>query len=87
MTFEIIWSRSALKQLKKLDRSVAKRIADAVDKLHLDPHRVVSRIVNSPYFRLRVGNYRVLVDIHRKELRVLVVKVGHRETVYDRDTG
>lgn len=87
MTFEVVWSQSAIKQLKKLDRSVAKRIVDSVDKLHLDPHRVISRIVNSPYFRLRVGDYRVLVDIQRKELRVLVLKVGHRKSVYDRDTG
>lgn len=87
MTFEVVWSQSAIKQLKKLDRSVAKRIVDAVDKLLVDPHNVVSRIANSPYFRLRVGDYRVLVDIQRKELRVLVVKVGHRKSVYDRDTG
>lgn len=87
MTFEVVWSQSAIKQLKKLDRSVAKRIVDAVDRLLVDPHRVVSRIVNSPYFRLRVGDYSVLVDIQRKELRVLVLKVGHRKSVYDRDTG
>ncbi len=87
MTFEVVWSRSAIKQLKKLDRSVAKRIVDAVDKLFVDPHRFVSRIVNSPYFRLRVGDYRVLVDIHKRELRVLVLKVGHRKSVYDRDIG
>ena len=86
MTFEIIWSRSALKQLKKLDRSVAKRIVDAVDKLFVDPHRFVSRIVNSPYFRLRVGDYGLMVDIERKELRVLVLKVGHRNSVYYRLT-
>ncbi len=87
MTFEVVWSQSAIKQLKKLDRSVAKRIVDAVDKLHLDPHKVVNRIVNSPYFRLRVGDYRLMVDIQRKELRVLVLKVGHRKSVYDRDIG
>ena len=49
MTFEVVWSQSAIKQLKKLDRSVAKRIVDAVDKLFVDPHRFVSRIANSPY--------------------------------------
>ncbi len=87
MTFEVVWSQSAIKQLKKLDRSVAKRIASAVDKLHLDPHRFVSRIVNSPYFRLRVGDYRLMVDIQRKELRVLLLKVGHRKGIYDRDIG
>ena len=83
MTFEIIWSLSATQQLKKLDRSIAKRIFNAVSKLQQNPTRWVRRIVNSPYYRLRVGNYRVIVDIHENELRVLVVKVGHRKKIYN----
>ncbi|UCD92307.1 MAG: type II toxin-antitoxin system RelE/ParE family toxin [Methanobacteriota archaeon] len=82
MTFEIIWSDSAVRQLKKLERAIAKRIFDAVTKLEKDPTRWVSRIVNSPYFRLRVGDFRVIIDIQKRELRVLVLKVGHRRSVY-----
>jgi mRNA interferase RelE/StbE len=84
VTFEIIWSDSAFKQLKKLDRSVANRVFDAVTRLREGPDRWVSRIVNSPYYKLRVGDYRVILDIRRKELRVLVLKVGHRRRIYDR---
>jgi len=82
VTFEIIWAESAYRELKKLDRAVAKRVLDAVGKLEENPHRWLVRIVNSPYHRLRVGDYRVIVDIRESELRVLVLKVGHRRSVY-----
>jgi mRNA interferase RelE/StbE len=83
MAFEIVWSDSAARQLKKLDRSVARRIFDKVGQLAENPHRFVQKLVNSPYYRLRVGDYRVILDIKANLLRILVLKVGHRESVYD----
>jgi len=84
MAFEIVWSDSARRRLKKLDRTVARRVFEAVGELREDPLRHLQKIVNSPYYRLRVGDYRVIVDIQRDALRVLVLKVGHRESVYER---
>ena len=49
-----------------------------------DPQRQVQRLVNSPYCRLRVGDYRVILDIQGRELRILVLKVGHRSQVCER---
>jgi len=83
VTFQIIWSDSAIKELRKLDRSVARRIYDTVTRLSGEPYRWVIRIVNSPYYRLRVGDYRVILDIEEGALRILVIKVGHRKNVYD----
>ena len=82
MAFEIIWSDSAARQLKKLDRPVARRIFERVGELRENPHRFVRKIVNSPYYRLRVGDYRVILDIREAVLRILVLKVGHRESIY-----
>ncbi len=84
MAFEIIWSDPAIRQLKKLDRSVARRIFHKVGELAEDPHRSVQKLVNSPYYRLRVGDYRVILDFQEDVLRILVLKVGHRESIYDR---
>ncbi len=84
MPFQIIWSDPAIRQLKKLDRSIARRIFDKVGELAENPHRLVQKLVNSPYYRLRVGDYRVILDIQGDVLRILVLKVGHRESVYDR---
>jgi mRNA interferase RelE/StbE len=84
MAFEIIWAESAARQLKKLDRTVARRIFDKVEEIQHNPHRHLQKLVNSPYYRLRVGDYRVILDIHQDTLRILVLKMGHRESIYDR---
>lgn len=82
MTFGIVWSEKALKQLKKMDRHVAQRILQAVDDLQDNPYRHVKKIVGSESFRFRVGDYRVLVDINNKQLQILVLKLGHRSNIY-----
>lgn len=84
MVFEIIWSDSAIRQLRKLDRTIARRIFNKVGELADNPHRFVQRLVNSPYYRLRVGDYRVILDIQGSLLRILVLKAGHRGSIYDR---
>ncbi len=84
MHFEIIWSDSATRQLRKLDRAVARRVFDKVGELATDPFRWVRRMSGVAAYRLRVGDYRVLLDIHEGKLRILVVEVGHRESGYDR---
>lgn len=84
MVFEIIWSESAIRQLKKLDRTVGRRIFNKVGELTNHPHRFVQRLVNSPYYRLRVGDYRVILDIQESFLRILVLNVGHRGSIYAR---
>lgn len=80
--FQIIWSESAEKELKKIDRAVAKQIYNKVSELKENPNRNIKKIVGSPYFRLRVGDYRVIIDIQKEDLRVLILKVGHREKIY-----
>ena len=83
MPFEIIWSDSAVTQLKKLDRSVANQIFQKVTQLKENPYRNVKRIVGSPFFRLRVGDYRVITDVQESVLRVLILKMGHRKKIYE----
>ena len=82
MVYTILWSEPAARQLGKLDRSVAKRILDSVQKLESDPYRSLRRLVGVPYYRLRVGDFRVIVEVVQDRLLVLVLKVGHRSKVY-----
>ncbi len=84
MIFEIMWSDSAIRQLRKLDRTIARRIFYKVGELADKPHRHVQRLVNSRFYRLRVGDYRVILDIQEALLRILVLKVGRRESIYER---
>jgi len=84
MAFEIIWSDSARRQLKKLDRPVARRIFEKVGELREDPLRYIQKLVNSPSYRLRVGDYRVILDVHHDAVRILVLKSGPRESIHGR---
>jgi len=83
MIFQIIWSESAAKKLKKLDKTVAKRIFKKVSELSENPyHSDVTKIIGNSYFRLRIGDYRVIFDIQNDMLRMLILNVGHRKNVY-----
>ena len=83
MDYKILWSARAAKQMERLDRSIAKRIYEKVDQLQQDPERYVEKLVRHPYYRLRVGDYRVILDIQHDLVRILILRVGHRSNVYD----
>jgi mRNA interferase RelE/StbE len=82
MPFRIIWSELAARQLARLDRSVARRVFERVEGLRHEPLRQLRRLTGLPYFRLRVGDFRVFVGVNQSDLLVLVLKVGHREKIY-----
>ena len=84
MDYKIIWSIQASKQLERLDRSVAKRIHEKIGQLYQNPERYVEKLVRYPYYRLRVGDYMVILDIQNEIVRILILKVGHRGNVLER---
>ncbi|MCL6090325.1 MAG: type II toxin-antitoxin system RelE/ParE family toxin [Candidatus Thermoplasmatota archaeon] len=84
MEYKIVWSLKVAKQMEKLDRSIAKRIYEKVDQLHQNPERYVEKLVRYPYYRLRVGDFRLILDIQSQMLIVLILKVGHRSNIYER---
>lgn len=82
MSYEIIFSSSALKELKKLERKDQERIISALERLRIRPERHVTKLVGDPGYRLRIGQYRVIMDIEKGKLLILVIKVGHRKNIY-----
>jgi mRNA interferase RelE/StbE len=88
LAWTISYTETALKQLKKLDRPVARRLVDFMDERVVgtaDP-RSVGKALTGPllgsYWRYRVGDYRIICDLQDGALRVLVLEVGHRKDVY-----
>ncbi len=80
--FTILWSENAIKQLKKLPRPIASRIFQSVGKLKENPYRNLIKVAGSDTYRLRVGDYRVLIDINNAKSSVLVLKVWNKN-VYE----
>lgn len=84
MTHRIALSPAAARQIRKLDAPVRRRIQAAVELLALDPRPpAATRLVGGAgEWRVRVGDHRIVYEIHDGELLVLVLTVGHRREVY-----
>jgi len=82
MSYEIIVSDFAEKQLSKLSEDVQKRIISTLKRCRIRPYPHVKKLVDSKYYRLRVGGYRVILDIVENKLIIYVIEVGHRRNIY-----
>ena len=83
MTYHVIFSDLALKQLRKLDREIEQRTISTLERIRIRPDAYVKKLVGDEGYRLRVGNYRVILDIDREKLMILVLIIGQRKNVYD----
>lgn len=82
MTFKILFSPRSAKSLRKLHRSVGARIVESMGILEVSPEKG-EQLKSSQFWKLRVGDYRVIYEIDRASNRVIVLFVGHRKNVYD----
>ena len=82
MTYEIVFSDKAFKQLKKLEPETQQRIIKVLERIRIRPESFVTKLLGDPGLRLRVGEYRVIVDIDKDKLLILVIYIGHRSRIY-----
>ena len=80
--YEIVFSEKAKKQFLKLEKDIQKRIIASLDRIKIRPEAYVTKLVGDASYRLRVGDYRVIMDIDKGKLIILVIKVGHRRNIY-----
>jgi mRNA interferase RelE/StbE len=90
LVWRIEFDDSAIDDLAKLDKQVAKRITkfmrERVAALD-DPRSIGEPLKGSQlgdFWKYRVGDYRIISDIQDEVLQVFVIKVGNRREVYRR---
>ena len=87
MKYSVLWNARALKQLKKLDKSIAELILRWVQK-NLEGcenpflHGKALTANKTGQWRYRVGDYRLIAEIKQQEVVILILTVGHRKEVY-----
>jgi mRNA interferase RelE/StbE len=79
--YKIEFSNKADSQLSNLDEEVQKRITNVLDRIIINPFHYVKRLVGTPYYRLRAGDYRIILDIKQDKLIIYVIELGHRKNI------
>ncbi len=84
--YTVTWDKSALQDLKTLDKAKAINLVKKVEKhLSQSPQKLgkpLSGQLNGLY-RYRFGDYRVIYEVNKQEVMIIVVRVGHRKEVYN----
>ena len=84
MSYKILIDDKVIKDLKTIDKTWQKRILHKIETvLAENPYRG-KRLVGdlSPYWRLRVGNYRIIYEIEEECIIVEVIRIKHRKKAY-----
>ena len=68
----------------QLPKEVIPRITLAMQSLADNPYPVGCRKMSGEEntFRIRVQNYRIVYEVHKKTITIIVLKIGHRKDVY-----
>lgn len=82
MNFRLVYTKRALKDIRKLDSRSKTRIKNALEIYSLNPYSHLERLTNYIIgnYRFRIGNYRIIFDINEDE--IVVLRVGHRKEIY-----
>jgi len=84
-TYQVKILSTAQKELASLPGAIQKRIGKKIDSLQETPRHPGTRMLKgqrNDFYRLRVGDYRILYEIKSETLLVVVIKIGHRRNVY-----
>jgi mRNA interferase RelE/StbE len=83
--YTVQYTSRAIKDINKLPLEARKKIFDAITEIKENPYSHVKKLKtspDSPIYSLRVGEYRVLLNITRSQLIIFVIGAGYRSTVY-----
>lgn len=83
MRYQVIIPKSVRKKLDRFSSSLADRILEALAGLETNAHPPgCKKLKGREAYRGRVGDYRIIYEIHDRMLQVIVITVGHRREVY-----
>ena len=69
--------------LKKLQKKDAEIILNKIYSIRENPFRYLKRLQGEKLWRLRIGDYRAIVDVIISMNKIFVVRIGHRKNIYN----
>ncbi len=84
MSYNLVYTHRAEKDVKKLDASIKRQIGEAILKLQDNPLEYSEKLTDPKIgaYRFRTGDYRVVFDIEDND--IIILRIGHRKEIYKR---
>ena len=82
MTFAVLLHPRVDMFIDKLEQQIAERIRKKLRLLREDPFRFLDHHEGADVFKLRIGDYRALIDVDSKKRIVFVRHLDHRKRIY-----
>lgn len=84
MKYQVTYSRAAAKAFRGIHPTYRKLIKEAVESLCEEPRPsgCIQLVGGNGEYRIRVGDFRIVYDIHDGKLEILVLRIDHRREVY-----
>ncbi|MCA1917048.1 type II toxin-antitoxin system RelE/ParE family toxin [Methanospirillum hungatei] len=83
--YEIEFRNSVNKDLKKISPHIITIIFSAIEELAHNPYPSgVAKLTDTEsYYRIRIGDYRVIYEISKNEHKIIISYIRHRKTAYN----
>ena len=80
---EVVFKKSALKELGKLEKRLAQRVFDKIMLLGDNPYpQGNQKMENEEGYRIRVGDYRAVYVVDKENKEIVIIRIKHRGEVY-----
>ena len=88
MKYRVEYTKTAVKQLKKMDKKIAALILSYIEEKLVDCEnpRLFGKALQGNLddkWRYRVGEYRILAKIEDDAVVIVIVEIGHRKMIYE----
>jgi mRNA interferase RelE/StbE len=84
LSYRLVYTLRAAKDIDRLDAGVKKRIGATLLRFKDNPLQYAERLTDPELggYRFRIGDYRVIFDMESND--IVVLRVGHRKEIYKR---
>ena len=80
--YSIELSKTSIKFLEKINKKDSEIILKKLYSIKENPFRFLKKLQGQKFWRLRIGDYRAIVDVIIKGKRIYVIRIGQRKKVY-----
>ena len=85
MSYRLVYTQKAVRDIDRLDAGVKKRIGTTLLRFKDNPLQYAEPLTDPELggYRFRIGDYRVIFDIEGND--IVVLRAGHRKEIYKRN--